>query len=184
MSKVKIEGGILTQRTGPVDIYSVTLQMGPGRSRALRRVLPGDVGVAPKAFLAVKYDRAGTEMLLTVLRYGVVDDHLSAALEELVSKRQFVTTRSCLRWDSPLETRMPLRCVHFPWHYGVICIAAAAGYLLKLELNYYATIDTSTSSGYWETFLGLGRDMLFIAALGEVMVFYKAAVAHIRRSLN
>lgn len=108
----------------------------------------------------------------------------ATALEELVSKRQFVTTRSCLRWDSPLETRMPLRCIHFPWHYGVVCIGAVAGYLLKLELHYYATIDTSTASGYWETFLGLGRDILFIAAIGEVMVFYKAAVAQVRRSLS
>jgi hypothetical protein len=107
-----------------------------------------------------------------------------AALQDLVARRQFVTARTCLRWDSPLEARMPIRCIHFPWSWGVVFIGAVVAFLMVLELNYYATIDTSTSAGYWETFLGLGRDLLFIAAIGEVVVFYKQAIARIRRALG
>lgn len=107
-----------------------------------------------------------------------------AALEDLITKRQFVTARTCLRWDSPLEARMPVRCIHFPWKWGVLAIGIVAGYLIRWEIDYYATVDTSTAAGYWEVFLGLVRDLLFVAAIGEVMVFYKVAVAKIRRSLS
>ncbi len=106
-----------------------------------------------------------------------------AALEDLVAKRQFVTARLCLRWDSPLEARMPLRCVHFPWKWGFVSIGVAAGYLIVLELNYYSSLDMSTVAAYWETFLGIIRDVLFGAALVEVMLFYKTSVATIREAV-
>jgi hypothetical protein len=107
-----------------------------------------------------------------------------AAFEDLITHRQFVTARSCLQWDSPLERRMPIRCIHFPWHWGVIFIAVTAGWLIILELNYYATLDQATAAGYWETFLGLGRDLVFIFAIGEVMIFYRIAISRIRRALS
>ena len=107
-----------------------------------------------------------------------------AAFEGLIAHRQFVTTRSCLQWDSPLERRMPIRCIHFPWHWGVIFIAVTAGWLVILELNYYAKLDQTTVAGYWETSLGLGRDMVFIFAIAEVMLFYRIAISRIRRALS
>jgi len=107
-----------------------------------------------------------------------------AALEDLIAKRQFVTARTCLRWGSPLEARMPIMCIHFPWKWGVLVIGVVVGYLIKAELNYYTTLDTGTPAGYWEVLLGIVRDLLFITAIGEVMVFYKVAVARIRRSLS
>lgn len=106
-----------------------------------------------------------------------------ASLEDLISKRQFVTARLCLQWDSPLESRMPLCCVHFPWKWGLVCISVAAAYLIALDLSYYSSLDISNASAYWETLLGLGRDLVFVAALAEVMVFYKASVATIRKAL-
>jgi len=106
-----------------------------------------------------------------------------AALESLITKRQFVTARICLDWNSPLEGRMPLRCVHFPWKWGLVCIGIVSAYLIVLDLNYYSSLDNSTVSAYWETFLGLGRDLVFIAAIAEVMIFYKASMATIRRAL-
>ena len=78
---------------------------------------------------------------------------------------------------------MPLRCVHFPWKWGVLAIGVVVGYLIKAELNYYATLDTSTPAGYWQVLLGLSRDLLFVAAIGEVLVFYKAATAAVRKAL-
>lgn len=106
-----------------------------------------------------------------------------AALEDLVAKRQFVTARLCLKWDSPLEGRMPLRCIHFPWEWGLLCIAVVAAYLIVLDLNYYSSLDSGTASAYWETLLGLGRDLVFIAAIAEVIVFYRTAIATIRKAL-
>jgi hypothetical protein len=108
----------------------------------------------------------------------------TAALEYLVAKRQFVTARICLRWDSPLESRMPIRCIHFPWNWGVVCIAVVALFLIVLELNYYASLRSGTAAAYWASFLGFGRDLIFITALAEVMVFYKVAVASVRRMIS
>jgi len=110
--------------------------------------------------------------------------HVVAALEDLVSRRQFVTAQSCLRWDSPLETRMRIHCIYFPWKWGAVCIAVVAAFLLVLDLNYYSTIDTVTGAGYWEITLGLSRDILFIGVIAEVMVFYKTALAGIRKALS
>jgi len=106
-----------------------------------------------------------------------------AALEELMARRQFVTARACQRWDSPLEARMPIRCVHFPWVGGAIAIGLVMAYLIVLDLNYYALLDPESAGAYWETFLGLGRDLLFVVAIGEVLVFYKVAVAAVRKVL-
>ena len=78
---------------------------------------------------------------------------------------------------------MPLRCVHFPWRWGLVCIAVIVGFIMVLELNYYASLRTGRAAAYWQTFLGLGRDLLFIVAIAEVMVFYKMAVAGVRKAL-
>ena len=107
-----------------------------------------------------------------------------ASLENLITRRQFVTARLCLRWDSPFEARMPIACLHFPWLWGLLAIGAVAGYLIGWELRYYGTIDTSINAGYWEAFLGLGRDMVFLVAISEVMIYYKMAVSRIRKSLS
>ncbi len=110
--------------------------------------------------------------------------HVATALEDLVTRRQFVTARSCLRWDSPLETRMRIHCIYFPWKWGAVCIAVVAAFLIVLDLHYYSTINTSNSTGNWEITLGLSRDIIFIGAIAEVMVFYKIAIARIRKALG
>lgn len=115
---------------------------------------------------------------------GVNTFNAVAALEDLIAKRQFVTARTCLRWDSPLEARMTLRCVHFPWMWGALGIGAIAAYLIAWELNYYTTVDVSVHSGYWETLLGIVRDLFFACAIIEILVFYKAAIARIRTALG
>lgn len=103
-----------------------------------------------------------------------------ASLEHLVERRQFVTSAKCLSWDSPLEARMPLRCVHFPWKWGALGIGMIAIILIILEMVYFATIKGGTAAAYWQIFLGLGRELVFIIAIAEVMVFYKIAVSQIR----
>ena len=106
-----------------------------------------------------------------------------AALEHLVANRQFVTARSCLGWNSPLEARVPIRCLGFPWQMGLVAITAAAAFVMVFELNYYASLRPGTSATYWQTFLGLGRDLLILAALAEVMLFYKLATTNVRQAL-
>ena len=107
-----------------------------------------------------------------------------AALEHLIARRQFVTARTCLRWDSPLEARLPIRCFYFDWKWGMLVIAVFTAILMGFELNYYASLKMGTAAGYWETFLGLGRDLLLLAAITEVAIFYKPAVANIRKALT
>lgn len=108
----------------------------------------------------------------------------TAGLEWLIARRQFVTARTCLKWDSPLEARMPLRCIHFDWKWGGLVIAVITFGLIGSELYYYSTLRTGTESFYWEMLLGLGRDLVFLVAIVEVMLFYKNAVAEIRRHLT
>jgi len=107
-----------------------------------------------------------------------------AAFEHLIRKRQFVTVGECLGWNSPLEARIPIRCFAFPWGWGMLAIALVALLLVVLELSYYASLQTGTAAWYWLTFLGIGRDLVFLAAIAEVMLFYKAALADVRHALR
>ena len=100
-----------------------------------------------------------------------------------MANRQFVTARSCLGWNSPLEARVPIRCLGFPWQMGLVAITAAAAFVMVFELNYYASLRPGTAATYWQTFLGLGRDLLILAALAEVMLFYKLATTNVRQAL-
>jgi len=106
-----------------------------------------------------------------------------AALEHLVDRRQFVTARDCLRWNAALEQRMPIRSFYFPWKYGAIGMGLMAALLMGWELQYYGSLESSAPEAYWLTFLGLGRDLLFIAAIAESMIFYKVGVSGVRRVL-
>jgi hypothetical protein len=71
-----------------------------------------------------------------------------AALEHLIQRRQFVTARACLNWDSPLEGRMPIHCVHFPWYVGAGVIFPVALFLIFWEWTYYSTLRPGTASGH------------------------------------
>jgi hypothetical protein len=124
--------------------------------------------------------------IMWVFAWGIALNTFNAvaSLESLISKRQFVTARTCLRWDSPLEARMPLRCVHFPWEWGALGIFVVAAYLIALDANYYLVLGVRSTAAFWETLLGVSRDLLFVGAIAEVMVFYKIAVSRIRRALQ
>lgn len=105
-----------------------------------------------------------------------------ANLEALVTRRQFITARKCLHWDSLLEARQPIHCVYFPWKWGVVAIGVVVGVLLAADFQYYASLKPSPAA-YWQMFLGLGRDLLILVAIAEVMLFYKRAVAAVRTAL-
>jgi len=100
-----------------------------------------------------------------------------SGLEHLIGRRQFITARRCLAWDSFLEGRMPVRAVHFPWSWGVLAFFVVGVLLFILEFLYYASLREGLAATYWETFLGISRDMVLIAAVAESMVFYKVALA-------
>ena len=106
-----------------------------------------------------------------------------AALERLVGRRQFVTARDCLRWNAPWEVRMPIRCVAFPWKWAAVGLGGFVVVLISWELRYYGSLYPGRAAD-WLTFLGLGRDLLFIGAITTVMVFYKTALAGVRGALS
>ena len=107
-----------------------------------------------------------------------------AAIEHLVERRQFVTARRCLRWDSPLESRMPIRCVYFPWAWGALGIGVVAVILIILELSFLGSLRSGTDAAFWYFLAALGRDLLFIIAIAEVLIFYKTAVAEARKAFS
>jgi hypothetical protein len=107
-----------------------------------------------------------------------------AAIEHLVERRQFVTVRKCLRWDSPLEARMPIRCVYFPWEWGALGIGVVAVILIILELGFLGSLRSGTDAAFWYFLAAQGRDLLFIIAIAEVLIFYKAAVAEARKAFS
>jgi hypothetical protein len=72
--------------------------------------------------------------------------HVTAALEHLVSRRQFITARACMRWNSFLEARIPLRCVYFAWQWDLAVILLFVLGLIIPDFHYFSTIDTSTTA--------------------------------------
>ncbi len=104
-------------------------------------------------------------------------------LEHLVARRQYVTARQCLQWDSLLEGRMPVRAVHFPWNWGALAFFLIAIFLLVWEMLYYWNLRSDLTAVYWETSLGMARDMVLVVAAAEAMVFYKVALAQVRKAL-
>ena len=110
--------------------------------------------------------------------------HITAALEHLVSRRQFITARACMRWNSFLEARIPLRCVYFAWQWDIAIILFFILGLIVPDFHYFSTVDTTTTAGYWEVTLGIVRDILFLIAIAEVMIVYKPAIARIRAALS
>jgi len=107
-----------------------------------------------------------------------------AAIELLVERRQFVTTRKCLRWDSPLEARMPIRCVYFPWEWGALGIGVVTVILIILDLSFLGSLRSGTDAVFWYILAAHVRDLLFIIAIAEVFIFYKAAVAEARKAFS
>ena len=107
-----------------------------------------------------------------------------AAIEHLVERRQFVTTRKCLRWDSPLEARMPIRCVYFPWEWGALGIGVVTVILIILDLSFLGSLRSGTDAVFWYILAAHVRDLLFIIAIAEVFIFYKAAVAEARKAFS
>jgi len=67
-----------------------------------------------------------------------------------------------------------------PFWPGLVGGGVIIAFLLVLDLNYYASLDSGTKAAYWETLLGIIRDVLFVAAVIEVMVFYNVSVSAIR----
>jgi len=106
-----------------------------------------------------------------------------AGLEHLVDRHQYVTARRCLAGDSFLEGRMPVRALFFPWHWGLLAFFLVGVFLFALEFVYYAGLHRDVAGAYWETFLGIGRDLVLIVAAAEAMIFYRVALAQIRKAL-
>jgi len=105
------------------------------------------------------------------------------SLEHLADRHQYITARRCLSWDSALEGRMPIRAIAFPWSWAALGLFFVAVFLFVLEFLYYMNLREGLAAAYWEALLGLGRDMLLVAAAAEAMLFYKVAVASVRRLL-
>jgi len=72
----------------------------------------------------------------------------------------------------------------FAWQWDIAVILLFVLGLIVPDFHYFSTIDTSTTAGYWEVTLGIVRDILFLIAIAEVMIVYKAAIARIRAALS
>jgi hypothetical protein len=150
------------------------------------RILPSEADLSRRyAFVPV----AGVMkdlFLMWFFAWGVATNTYNAvaAFERLVDRHQFVTARQCLRWDSPLEGRLPLRCVHFPWSWGALGIAVISVILVYFDMDFLGSLRTETDAGYWYFLMALGRDILFVVAIAEVMLFYKTALADVRKAFS
>ena len=105
------------------------------------------------------------------------------AYEALLSRRQFRTLQDCLRWDSWYEGNMPITCFPFPWAWGALVASVIALFLIVLEIQFYQTLIGIDPFAVRITTIGISRDLLFIVAAAEVLLFYKNAVAKIKREL-
>jgi len=107
-----------------------------------------------------------------------------AALEHLVAKRQLVTAGDCLHWNAALESRMPVRCLPFPWEWGAVSMFVVAVLLLHWEFEYFRTLNLDLPPARFALIFGLARDLFFLIAAIQLMVFYKNALADVRHSLR
>ena len=85
--------------------------------------------------------------------------------------------------EHPLEGRLPVRAVPFPWNWGMLAFLVVGVFLFILELVYYACLRPGGAGTNWAISLGLGRDMVLIAATAEAMIFYRVAQAQIHAAL-
>ena len=104
-------------------------------------------------------------------------------LEHLIDRHQHVTARLCLPGDSLLEGRLPVRAVPFPWNWGMLAFFVAGVFLFILELVYFAALPPGAAGTNWVISLGMGRDMVLIAATAEAMIFFRVAQAQIHAAL-
>ena len=110
--------------------------------------------------------------------------YVAAALEDLLDRRQFVTARKCMSWNSWLEGRMPLICVYFSWEWGIVLLGTVGLALVAWEMVVFTYVfKTGADNSTWLIVLGTLRQCLLIGAIAEVMVFYKMALAGIRKAL-
>jgi hypothetical protein len=110
--------------------------------------------------------------------------YVAAALEDLLDRRQFVTARKCMSWNSWLEGRMPLICVYFSWEWGIVLLGIVGLALVAWEMVVFTDVfKTGADNATWLIALGTIRQGLLIGAIAEVMVFYKMALAGIRKAL-
>jgi hypothetical protein len=110
--------------------------------------------------------------------------YVAAALEDLLDRRQFVTARKCMSWNSWLEGRMPLVCVYFSWEWGIVLLGVVGLALVAWEMVVFTYVfETGADNSTWLIVLGTLRQCLLIGAIAEVMVFYKMALAGIRKAL-
>jgi hypothetical protein len=110
--------------------------------------------------------------------------YVAAALEDLLDRRQFVTARKCTSWNSWLEGRMPLICVYFSWEWGIVLLGIVGLALVAWEMIVFTDVfKTGADNSTWLIVLGTLRQCLLIGAIAEVMVFYKMALAGVRKLL-
>jgi len=106
-----------------------------------------------------------------------------AALTYLAQRGQFLTLRRSLRWQSPMEAALPLRCFVFPWEWGALALLVAAIVLGFLEIRYFFSLRTDLPEAAWAVTLLMTRDIVFILAVVECLVFYKQGLADARQAL-
>jgi len=78
---------------------------------------------------------------------------------------------------------MVISCFPFPWAWGALTAAGTAIFLLILEVQYYTSLREDFEGTSYIVTLAIVRDFLFIGAAAEVLIFYKNAVAKIKKEM-
>jgi hypothetical protein len=120
-------------------------------------------------------------LFLWIYATNVFNVHV--AYESLFLKRQFRTLQQCMRWDSRHEGNMAISCFPFPWAWGALAAAGTAVFLLVFEIQYYTSFREEFDGTSYIVTLAVARNLLFIGAAAEIMIFYKKAVAKIKREM-
>lgn len=108
-----------------------------------------------------------------------------AGAEHLLKNRQFITARECLKWDSLLEIRMPILCIYFPWKWATTAVIAVALILIAWEMRFFSSILKKGSDATHQlVVIGICRELLFLVVISEVLIFYKTALARIRKMFS
>lgn len=122
--------------------------------------------------------------LIWVFTWVIAADSFNvvAGAEHLLKNRQFITARECLKWNSLLEIRMPVLCIYFPWKWGTTAVIAVALILIAWEMRFFSSILRKGSEATHQlVVIGICREFLFLVAISEVLIFYKTALANIRK---
>lgn len=179
--------GLRNRKRWPWLLSAVAIAVGAAASLlALSPLMPPSTDISAAVNAIPLFGVAKDLFFFWLFGWALLADTFCAveALACLARRGQFVTLRRSLRWNSPLEAGLPIRCVVFPWEWGALAALVVAVVLGLLEVRYFFSLRADVAHAGWAVGLLMSRDLVFLAAATECLVFYKLGLADIRRALQ